>query len=94
MVRKVTINLKQKVSRNTLKGNSKMSVSQKDKMKFKIKVPGKITINLKQTSRNNTPGFRVRQGGSVKLAYNNKSNRSTNINISQVNGDKPTVKKV
>lgn len=94
MARKVTVNLKQKVSGNTLRGKSKMSVSQKDKLKFKVKVPFKVTINLKQTSKDNSPGFRARQGGSVKIAYNDKPTRTTAVNISQVNGNKPTVKKV
>lgn len=88
----VNVKLKQKVSGNKLKGNSKMLTSQSGKISFKASIPVTINVTMKQT-RNNSPGSSQHQGGSVKIAYANSS-KTTNVNISQSNGNKPTVKKV
>ena len=86
----VNIKLKQ-----TLKGTKigkGSSVRNGGKRKFKMSVPFTVNITMKQSNKNKN--LALHQGGSIKIAYNDKPSKTTTVNISQSNGNKPTVKKV
>ncbi|MBP5469357.1 MAG: hypothetical protein J6Z11_08945 [Candidatus Riflebacteria bacterium] len=91
MARKVNIKLKQTLRKNKFGKGS--SIKNSGNIKFKANIPVVINVTMKQKASNNNPNVRIHQGGSVKIAYANSS-KTTTVNISQSNGNKPTVKKV
>ena len=66
MAGKAKITLKQKLT-NTKIGKGS-SISQGGKRKFKVTVPFKVTVTMRQRSENSNVA--MHQGGSVKIAMN------------------------
>ena len=62
------------------------------KRKFKMSVPFTVNVTMKQSNKDKN--LALHQGGSITIAYNDKPTKTVNVNIKQVNGNKPTIEKV